>query len=153
MKIQARTNSEAGCAPVTAPQPASSLSTKGRSGVSLADNSRCADENLLFPREDLASDIAAILRGDEHSPEALAQLFVTLRDAVAEGLEGINRASATLAAAAELTFAHSRAHAAALRLYVLSQEGRLRVADDPVRLLDAAIERSTPGPRARKARG
>ena len=113
--------------------------------MSLADNSRCADENLLFSREELASDIASILRGDAGSPDAPAQLFVVLRGAIAGGLDGINRTSETLAAAAELAFTHSRAHAAALRLYMLSQEGQLRVEDEPVRLLDAAIERNTAG--------
>src|SRR5215218_3780152 len=103
--------------------------------MSVADDRPCAEENLLFPREELASDIASILRGDAHSPEVLAQLFVILREAIADGLEGIKRTNETLAAAVELTFTHSRAHAAALRLYVLSQEGQLRVEEDPVRLL------------------
>lgn len=110
--------------------------------MSLADNSEGAEENLLFAREELASDIASILKGDAYSPEALAHLFISLRDAISGGLEGINRTSATLAAAVELTFTHSRAHAAALRLYLLSQEGRLKVADEPVRLIGAAIERN-----------
>lgn len=118
--------------------------------MSLADDRRCAEENLLFPREELAADIASILSGDAHSADALAQLFVILREVIAGGLEGINRTSETLAAATELTFTHSRAHVAALRLYMLSQEGQLRVEDDPVRLLDAAVERNTG--RARKAR-
>lgn len=118
--------------------------------MSLADDSRCAEDNLLFPREELAFEIASILKGDAHSADALAQLFVVLREAIAGGLEGINRTRETLAAAAELTFTHSRAHAAALRLYMLSQEGQLRVEDEPVRLLDAAVERNTR--RARKAR-
>lgn len=111
--------------------------------MSVAGKCRCADENLLFSREELAEDIASILKGDADSPDALAQLFVVLRDAVAGGLEGINRTRETLAAAVELAFTHSRAHAAALRLYMLSQEGRLRVEDEPVRLLDAAVERNT----------
>lgn len=98
----------------------------------------------------MAADIASILRGDAHSADALAQLFVILREAIAGGLEGINRASETLAAAAELAFTHSRAHSAALKLYILSQEGRLRVEDEPVRLISAAVERNTV--RARKAR-
>jgi hypothetical protein len=121
--------------------------------VSLADDSRCDEGNLLFAREELASDIASILKGDEHSPEALAHLFIILREAVAGGLEGINRTSRTLAAAVELTFTHSRAHAAALKLYLLSQEGQLKVEDEPVRLINAAIERSTAGARAGKAPG
>jgi hypothetical protein len=111
----------------------------------MTDESPHDEENLLFAREELASDIASILKGDEHSPEALAHLLIILRDAIAGGLEGINRASDTLAAAAELTFTHSRAHAAALRLYLLSREERLRVEDEPVRLINAAVERSTAG--------
>src|SRR3712207_2513270 len=103
------------------------------------------EENLLCTREELAADIASILRGDAHSAEALAHLFINLREAVAGGLEGISRTRATLLAAVELTFPHSRAHAAALGLYVLSVEGRLRVEDEPVRLIGAAIERSTAG--------
>lgn len=113
--------------------------------MSTADDCPCSEESLLFTREELASDIASILRGDEHSAEALAHLFIILREAVAGGLEGINRTRATLGAAVELTFTHSRAHAAALNLYVLSMEGRLKVEDEPVRLIEAAIKRSTVG--------
>ena len=121
--------------------------------MSMADESPCAEENLLFSREELASDIASILKGDAHSPEALAHLFIIFREAIAGGLEGINRTSDTLAAAVELTFTHSRAHAAVLRLYLLSQEGQLRVEDEPVRLIGAAIERSRAGARAGKVTG
>ena len=121
--------------------------------MSLADDSRCDEGNLLFAREELASDIASILKGDAYSPEALAHLFIILRNAIAGGLDGINRTSETLAAAVELTFTHSRAHAAALKLYLLSQEGQLKVEDEPVRLINAAIERSTAGARAGKAPG
>src|SRR5215213_9280481 len=99
--------------------------------MSAADDGRCAEENLLFTREELASDIASILKGDAYSPEALAHLFIILREAIEGGSEGINQTSETLAAAVELTFAHSRAHDAALRLYLLSQEGRLKVEDEP----------------------
>ena len=143
MKIAASMNSKAGCTPVTAPQPVYVHPNERQSAVSLADNSDCTEENLLFTREELASDIASILQGDEYSPEALAHLFINLREAIAGGLEGIRRASETLAAAVELTFTHSRAHAAALRLYVLSQEGHLKAEDEPVRLIGAAVERST----------
>jgi hypothetical protein len=107
----------------------------------MVDDLTSDDEKLLFTREELASDIALILKGDAHSPEALAHLFIILREAIAGGLEGINRTSATLAAAVELTFTHSCAHAAALKLYRLSVEGQLKVEDEPVRLLRAAVER------------
>ncbi len=116
--------------------------------MSTADDCQHDEENLLFTREELASDIASILKGDAHSPEALAHLFIIFREAIAGGLEGINQTSDTLAAAIEMTFTHSRAHAAALRLYLLAQEGRLKAEDEPVRLINAAIERSTPAVRA-----
>lgn len=118
--------------------------------MSTADDNRHTEENLLFAREELASDIASILKGDEYSPEALSHLFIIMRDAIAGGLEGINRTHETLAAAVELTFTHSRAHAAALKLYLLAQEGQLKVADDPVRLIGAAIERNTSVTKAAK---
>lgn len=113
----------------------------------MPDDAARSDENLLFSREELASDIAMILKGDEYSAEALAHLFIVLREAIAGGLEGIVRTRETLGAAVELSFSHSRAHAAALRLYLLAQEGRLKAGDDPVRLIGAAIERSTGGAR------
>ena len=116
----------------------------------MTDDGPCAAENLLVAREELASDIASILKGDADAPEALAHLLIMFRDALAGGLEGINRTRETLAAAVELTFAHSRAHAAALRLYLLAQEGRLKVADEPVRLIGAAIERNSGAPNAGK---
>ncbi len=110
-----------------------------------ADDGRCHGENLLFTREELASDIASILKGNAHSAEALAHLFIILREAIGGGLEGIIKARETLAAGVELTFTHSRAHAAALDLYVLSVEGQLKVDDEPVRLIEAAIKRNAAG--------
>src|ERR1700749_3570297 len=111
--------------------------------MSMTDEPPCAEENLLFARAELASDIASILNGDDDSPEALAHMFIALRDAIAGGLEGINRAHGTLRAAVELPSPHSRAPNAALGLYLLAQEGQLKVADEPVRLINAAIERNT----------
>jgi hypothetical protein len=98
-------------------------------------------EGLLYAREELAADIDSILKGDEHSPEALAHLFLHLARAIEGGLEGINRAGRTLVAAIDLIYPHSSAHALGLRLYRLSLEGRLRVEDEPVRLIGAAVER------------
>ena len=111
------------------------------------------DENLLFAREELAFDIDSILKGDAHSPEALAQLFIQFGQAIAGGLEGINRTLSTLAAAVDLIYPHSRAHSAALKLYRLSLEGQLKVEDEPVNLIGAAIARGTAGARSGRASG
>lgn len=106
------------------------------------------DEGIpLFDREDLASDVELILKGDACSPEALAQLCTRFRQAMEGGLEGINQTRKALATAVELIYLHSGAHVAALKLYRLSVEGQLRMEDEPVNLISAAIERSAAGTR------
>ena len=95
-----------------------------------------------------SGDLTAIANGNLFKlPAGNASTTLTV------GASTTHQSSARLAAAIELTFTHSRAHAAALRLYLLSQEGQLKVEDEPVRLINAAIERSTAGARAGKAPG
>jgi hypothetical protein len=106
--------------------------------VSIADACLPVEENLLIDRDTLASSISFILRND---PDALAGLFVELRHGIESGFEGITRTRNTLAVAVELVYLHTQAHDAALKLYQLSQEGQLKVEDEPVRLIGAAIER------------
>ena len=108
--------------------------------MSIADACPPVEENLLIDRETLASSIGFILRSD---PDALARLFVELRHGIESGFDGIARTRNTLAVAVELIYLHTQAHDAALKLYQLSQEGRLKVEDEPVRLIGAAIERRT----------
>jgi hypothetical protein len=95
---------------------------------------------VMLEREWLAGAVERILGGDA---DALAGLFVEFRDAIDARLRGIEKAREALAVGVELAYLHTRAHAAARELYVLSQEGRLRVEDEPVRLISVAIERST----------
>lgn len=118
--------------------------------------------NPLSERMGLASSIELILKGDEHAPELLASLFIGFREAINGGLRGINETSDALLAGVELIYLHSSAHVAALKLYLLAQEGQLRVEDEPLNVLGAAIARSTGGAererfkassRARRRRG
>ena len=101
------------------------------------------EENLLIDRETLARDIEVILSGDPCAADTLAGLFVELRLAIEGGLLGINQTRETLSLGVELAYLHSRAYASAVALYRLSQEGQLRVEDEPLRLTDAAIARTT----------
>jgi hypothetical protein len=96
-----------------------------------------------FDREDLALTIDLILTGDEHAPLLLGQLFVTFRQAIDSGLHGINQTRQALADSIELIYPHSPAHQAAFNLYRLSLEGQLKVEDEPLELINAAIERTT----------
>jgi hypothetical protein len=66
-------------------------------------------------------------------------------------LHGISETRKALVTAIKLIYLHSSAHASALNLYWLSLEGELKVEDEPVTLINAAIERNTVGARRGKA--
>ena len=106
------------------------------------------DDAPLFDRDDLAADIGSILSGEPDAADALARLFDSLRQAIDSGLSGINQTREVLLTAVELAYLHSGAHASALRLYRLSLAGHLKVQDEPVRLINAAIARSARSVRA-----
>lgn len=112
--------------------------------------------DLLFDREDLAADIALILQGSSHAPDVLARLFITFKKAIDSGSKGVHQTSRALLTAVELTYLYSPAHDAALKLYLLSQQGELKFGDEPVNLINAAIGRSAaslrPKAPARKTR-
>ena len=135
--------SEAGRTPVGATTRPVKSHRKAQVELSLADDRLSDVENLLTDREDLALDIQAILRGHPHAPEILAKMFLSFRRAIESGLQGINQTSNTLLAAIGLIYLHSNAHTAALRLYLLSQQGELKFEDEPLNLINAAIGRST----------
>lgn len=111
------------------------------------------DESLLFDREDLSASIELVLSGGPEAADALARLLDTFRYAIDGGLRGVGAAREGLVAAVELAYLRTGAHGAAVRLYRLSLEGRLRVEDEPGRLLGAAIGRRTAGARELAARG
>jgi hypothetical protein len=110
--------------------------------VSISKAVRYDEENPLIDRETLARQIEHILGGGADVPDALASLFVELRQGLEGGLRGINRTHAALSLAVELSYLRSRTHASALSLYRLSQEGQLKVEDEPLRLLGDAIART-----------
>jgi hypothetical protein len=110
--------------------------------VSISNDEKYDEENPLIDRETLAMKIEHILGGEPDAPDALASLFVELRQGLEGGLQGVNRTHAALSLAVEVAYLHSRAHSSALSLYRLSQEGQLKVEDEPLRLLDAAIART-----------
>lgn len=115
--------------------------------MSAADERPQVNVDVMLERESLAVSIDCILSHDEGAADALASLFIEFKHAIDAGLRGINRASEALLTAIELTYLHSRAHGAAMELYMLSQEGQLKVEDEPVRLIGAAIERGRRGER------
>jgi predicted RNA-binding Zn ribbon-like protein len=123
--------------------------------VSVAEELPEVKEKLIVDQEWLADAVVSILKGDADAPETLARVFISFRDAIRSGLRGMNQLDGALAATIETIYLQSSAHVAALKLYVLAQEGHLRVEDEPLNVLGAAIARSRAGAEREriKARG
>jgi hypothetical protein len=99
--------------------------------VSVTDGKPYDEDNPLIDRETLTAKIEHILGGEPDSPDALASLFVELRQGLEGGLRGINRTHAALALAVEVAYLHSRALVRAQSVSSLaggSVDGRRRTA-------------------------
>lgn len=88
--------------------------------------------NILEP--ELCKDAAAV--------ECLARLLFVIKKEINSGSEGVRRASKIISKGIEVTYLYTNAHQAALELYVLSLEGELKPEDEPLNLINAAMERS-----------
>ena len=98
-------------------------------------------EKLLADDETWTAILEPVLCQDEAAVELLARLLFTIRKAINSGPEGVVQASQTLLNGIELMYLHTRVHKAALKLYVLSLEGNLKPQDEPLNLINGAIER------------
>jgi hypothetical protein len=71
----------------------------------------------------------------------IARRLFVIREAIDGGADGAREASEVILANIEAAYLHTDAHRAALRLYLLSLTGQLRPEDEPLRLINGAIER------------
>ena|ERR1043165_1483259 len=98
-------------------------------------------ENLLADDETWTAILEPALCQDAAAVECLARLLFTIKRAIDSGPEGAMQASQTLLNGIELIYLHTNTHKAAVKLYVLSLEGQLKPQDEPLNLINAAIER------------
>jgi hypothetical protein len=70
-------------------------------------------------------------------------LLLTIKKAIDSGADGVRQASETLSRGIELIYPHTDAHKAAFKLYMLTLEGNLKPQDEPLNLINAAIERGS----------
>jgi hypothetical protein len=98
-------------------------------------------ENLLADDTTWTAILEPALCQDLAAVECLARLLLTIKKAIDSGAEGVIRASQTLSYGIKFIYPYTDAHKAALELYVLSLEGELRPEDEPLQLINAAIER------------
>jgi hypothetical protein len=93
-----------------------------------------ADETWLAILEpELCKDSAAV--------ELLARLLLIIKKEINSGSAGIRRASRILSNGINVLYLYTDSHKAALELYVLYLEGDLPSKDEPLNLINAAIER------------
>lgn len=78
---------------------------------------------------------------DPDTADYIARELFSLKEAIDGGAEGAKEASEAILANIESAYLHTRAHEAALRLYLLYLTGQLKPEDEPMRLIDGAIKR------------
>jgi hypothetical protein len=98
---------------------------------------------LLIDDETWTAILEPALCTDSAAVECLARLLFTIKKAIDDGPDEIKRASNTLSAGIELIYLYTDAHKAAFNLYLLSLTGRLKPQNEPLRLVNEAIERET----------
>jgi hypothetical protein len=96
---------------------------------------------VLADEEHWAVILEPALCQDAAAAECLARLLFTIKRAIDSGPEGAMQASRTLLEGIESIYLHTKAHKAAIKLYVLSLEGNLKPQDEPLNLINAALER------------
>jgi hypothetical protein len=96
---------------------------------------------LLADEEDWAAILEPALCQDAAAVECLARLLFRIKRAIDSGPEGAMQASRALLKGIELIYLHTNAHKAAVKLYVRSLEGNLKPQDEPLNLINAALER------------
>jgi hypothetical protein len=98
-------------------------------------------EKSLADEQTWVAILEPALCQDEAAVELLARLLFAIRREIESGPEGAMQASRTLLNGIEIMYLHTKAHKAALKLYVLSLEGDLKPEDEPLNLINAALER------------
>jgi hypothetical protein len=78
---------------------------------------------------------------DPKTAEYIARRLFVLKGKIDSGPDGAREASEALLANIETVYLHTDAHRAALKLYLLSLTGHLKPEDEPLQLINGAIER------------
>jgi len=81
------------------------------------------------------------LRKDTAAVECLARLLFVIKKEINSGPEGVIRASEILSNGIKVAYLYTNAYKAAFALYEISLEGELKPQDEPLNLINAAIER------------
>jgi hypothetical protein len=98
-------------------------------------------DDLLADNETWISILEPELCKDPAAVDSLARLLFILKKEINSGPEGVLRASKILSSGIDVMYLYTKTHKAALELYVLSLRGELKPQDEPLNLINGAIER------------
>jgi hypothetical protein len=98
-------------------------------------------EHPLADEEAWAAILEPALCQDAAAVESLARLLFRIKRTIDGGPEGALQASRALLDGIELLYLHTNTHKSAVKLYLLSLEGNLKPQDEPLNLINAALER------------
>ncbi len=108
----------------------------------------CIADDLEYDAEDMLTDgetwlifLETAFRKDSTGADTLAHLLFIIKEAIESGPDGVKRAVSTLSYGLRLVYLYTDEHKLALNLYLLYLTGHLRPQDEPLTLLDRAIER------------
>jgi hypothetical protein len=79
---------------------------------------------------------------DPKTAEYIARRLFVIKEAIDSGPNGAREASEAILANIEAAYLHTEAHRAAVKLYLLSLTGQLKPEDEPLQLINGAIERA-----------
>lgn len=78
---------------------------------------------------------------DPRTAEYIARTLFVLKGRIEAGPDEVREASEAILANIEAAYLHTDAYRAALKLYLLSLTGQLKPEDEPLQLINGAIER------------
>jgi hypothetical protein len=105
--------------------------------------------DTILSKDDLLADdqtwlniLEPELCKDPDAVESLARLLFIISKEINSGADGVITASKILSNGINVLYLYTHAHKAALNLFVLSLGGEIKPQDEPLNLINAAIERS-----------
>lgn len=111
--------------------------------MSMVDVKECDTKRLLADRETWLVFLEATVCKNSIWANSLAHLLFTVKEAIESGHDDLERAINTLRDGIEMTYLNTDEHKLAFKLYMLHLTGQLKPQDEPLTLLNGAIERGT----------
>ena len=107
----------------------------------IADDMKYDAESMLTDGETWLIFLETAFCKDRTGADTLAYLLFIIKEAIESGPDGVRRAVSTLSYGLRLVYLYTDEHKLALKLYLQYLTGHLMPQDEPLTLLDSAIER------------